>query len=160
MNQKIAHFLVRLYPRSWRERYGEEFEELLVNGRDESKNFMNVLLAAFGERLIAAFAKPAGMGSASFGTMVRLPSAMIPMAMSLSALAIVGIHIAMYGAAREADEGATAHLWQLLMAFQVPVLIAFAIKWLPKAPRQALGVIALQAAAFCASLAPVFFLNL
>ena len=30
------------------------------------------------------------------------------------------------------DEGTIAHLWQLLMAGQLPVLAFFAIKWLPR----------------------------
>ena len=96
----------------------------------------------------------------SFGKMIKNPSAFIPVAMSLTALALVLGHIAIYGVAREADEGATAHLWQLLMAGQMPVLAFFAIKWLPKAPRPTLGVLALQAGAVLASMAPVFFFNL
>ena len=160
MNPKLAHLLVRLYPRSWRERYSEEFEELLVSGRSKPRDMVNIVLSALRERVIAAFIKPADLSAVSFGAVVRQPAALIPMAMSLSALAIVGIHIAVYGIAREADEGPTAHLWQLLMAAQLPILAIFAIKWLPKAPKQTLGVIALQAVAFCASLAPVLFLNL
>jgi hypothetical protein len=62
--------------------------------------------------------------------------------------------------AREADEGAAAQIFQLLMIAQVPVVLFFAIKWLPRAPSQALPVLALQAAAALAALAPVFFLNL
>ncbi len=96
----------------------------------------------------------------SFGAIVRHPSAFVPMAMSLTALALVLGHIALFGAAREADEGAIAHLWQILMAGQMPVLAFFAIKWLPRAPRQALGVLALQTGAVLASMAPVFLLNL
>jgi hypothetical protein len=96
----------------------------------------------------------------SFGAMMRRPSAFVPLAMSLTALAIVLGHVAIFGAAREADEGAVAHLWQILMAGQMPVLAFFAIKWLRRAPRQALGVLALQAGAVLASMAPVFFLNL
>ena len=69
----------------------------------------------------------------SFGGMVRL-TAFVPMAMSLIALAVVLLHIAIYGVAREADEGTAAHIWQLLMAGQHPVLAFFAIKWLPHAP--------------------------
>lgn len=98
--------------------------------------------------------------SNSFGAMVKHPSAFLPLAMSLTALALVLGHVAIYGAAREADEGTTAHLWQLLMAGQMPVLAFFAIKWLPRAPKQTLCVLALQAGAVLASLAPVFFLNL
>ena len=88
------------------------------------------------------------------------PSAWIPLAMSLAALALVLGHVAMFGAVREADEGTAAHLWQILMAGQVPIVAFFAIKWLPQTPRQALLVLALQAGAGLAALAPVFFLNL
>jgi len=91
---------------------------------------------------------------------LKKPSALIPLAMSLAALAVVLGHVAMFGAAREADEGAAAHTWQILMAAQVPVIAFFAIKWLPRTPGQALLVLALQAVAALAALAPVFFLNL
>ncbi len=64
----------------------------------------------------------------SFGAVVRQPSAFIPLAMSLTALALVLAHIAVFGPAREADEGPTAHLWQILMAGQLPILAFFAIK--------------------------------
>lgn len=96
----------------------------------------------------------------SFGVIVKKPSALVPMAMSLTALALVVGHIAVYGAAREADEGTTAHLWQILMGGQLPVLLFFAIKWLPKAPRQTFYVLALQAGAALASMAPVLYFNL
>ena len=91
---------------------------------------------------------------------VKKPSALLPVAMSFAALAVVLFHVAMFGAAREADEGAAAHLWQILMAAQVPVVVFFAIKWLPRTPKQALLVLALQACAALVALAPVFFLNL
>ena len=87
-------------------------------------------------------------------------SAFVPLVMSFAALATVLIHVGMFGAAREADEGTAAHIWQLLMAGQVPVVAFFAIKWLPRAPRQALPVLALQVGAVLAALAPVYFLNL
>jgi len=90
---------------------------------------------------------------------VKQPSALIPLAMSCAALAIVLGHIALSGVGREADEGSAAHLWQLLMAGQLPVVAFFAIKWLPRSPRQALLVLALQAGAALAALAPVFLLN-
>ena len=80
--------------------------------------------------------------------------------MSLAALATVLVHVALFGVAREADEGTAAHIWQILMAAQLPIMAFFAIKWLPRAPRQALLVLALQAGAALAALAPVFFLNL
>ena len=95
-----------------------------------------------------------------FSAMLKKPSAFLPVAMSLAALATVLIHIVIYGVAREADEGAAAHIFQLLMIVQVPIVAFFAIKWLPRFPRQTLLVLALQAVAGLAALAPVFFLKL
>ena len=91
---------------------------------------------------------------------LKKPSAWIPLAMSLAALAVVLTHVAIFGAAREADEGTAAHLWQLLMAGQLPIVAFFAIKWLPRIPKQALVVLTLQVGAGLAALAPVFYLGL
>jgi hypothetical protein len=96
----------------------------------------------------------------NFSTVMKQPSAFLPVAMSLAALATVLGHVAMFGVVREVDEGTAAHIWQLLMIAQVPVVAFFAIKWLPRTPRQALQVLALQACAGLAALAPVFFLHL
>jgi hypothetical protein len=82
------------------------------------------------------------------------------MAMAMTALAVVMIHIAVYGAAREADEGPAAHIWQLLMVAQLPALFVFGIRWLTKAPKRALGVLALLVAAILAAMAPVFIFHL
>jgi hypothetical protein len=46
------------------------------------------------------------------------------------------------------------------MAGQLPVLLFFAVKWLPRAFKPALGVLALQAGAVLASMAPVLYFNL
>jgi hypothetical protein len=92
--------------------------------------------------------------------MLKQPSAILPVVMSSVALAVVLLHVARFGAGREPDEGTSAHLWQLLMAGQVPVIGFFAIKWLPLAPRVALQILALQAGAMLAALAPVFLLKL
>ena len=92
--------------------------------------------------------------------MFRKPSALLPVAMSFAALAIILVHVARFGAARETDEGAAAHLWQLLMAGQVPILAFFVIKWLPRAPRPTLLMLAVQVAVALAAMAPVYFLHL
>jgi len=91
---------------------------------------------------------------------LKRPSAFLPIAMSFFALAIVLFHIAMYGTAREPDEGAAAHLWQLLMGGQLPIIAFFAIRWLPQTPRLAVFVLALQAVAGLVAAAPVFLLGL
>ena len=96
----------------------------------------------------------------AFSTMIKRPSAFLPVAVSLAALGTVLGHIVMFGVAREADEGTAAHVFQLLMIAQVPIASFFAIKWLPRTPREALQVLALQAGAALAALAPVFLLSL
>jgi hypothetical protein len=95
---------------------------------------------------------------ADFATLTR-PSALLPLAMSVAALGLVLGHIAIYGGARQADEGAAAHVWQLLMAGQIPVIAFFAVKWVPRRPGPALLVLVLQFVAGLAAAAPVFLLN-
>ena len=98
-------------------------------------------------------------GSAPAIASLKRPSALIPLAMSIAALALVLGHIAVFGTARQADEGTAAHLWQLLMAGQLPVIGFFAIKWFPRTPAPALLVLVLQAVAGLAAAVPVFLLN-
>ncbi len=91
--------------------------------------------------------------------LMKNPSAFLPIAMSFAALATVLVYVAMFGVARQADEGTAAHIWQILMAAQIPIIMVFIIKWLPRKPIQALAVLALQGGAALAALAPVFFLK-
>lgn len=93
------------------------------------------------------------------GAMIKQPSAFVPVALSLAALAIVLVHIIISGVALQTDEGTAAHLWQLLMAAQIPIVAFFAIRWLPQNPRSARPILALQATAALAALAPVYILN-
>ena len=80
--------------------------------------------------------------------------------MSLLALSLVLFHLLMDGTAREPDEGTVAHLWQLLMGLQVPIIAFFAIRWLPASPRSAIAVLGLQLVAGVAAAAPVFYFHL
>jgi hypothetical protein len=96
----------------------------------------------------------------NLSTVLKQPSALVPVIMSLAALATVLGHVAVFGVVHEADEGTPAHVFQLLIAGQVPIVAFFAIKWLPRNPKQALQVLALQAVAGLAALAPVYFLHL
>jgi len=54
--------------------------------------------------------------------------------MSLFALSMVLVHFAIFGIVEETDEGTAAHIFQLLMVVQIPIVAFFAIKWLPFAP--------------------------
>ena len=166
MNRRFAHLLTRMYPRRWRARYGEEFEDLLETGRGDVKTWMDVVRGAVGEHIHPTHIDPTQGGmmsevrTTSFGTVVRQPRALVPLMLALTALAVVMIHIAVYGAAHEVDEGPTAHIWQLLMVAQLPALLVFGIRWLPKAPKQAMGVLAVLVAASLAAVAPVFIFHL
>ncbi len=160
MNRIAAHLLMRMYPRDWRDRYGAEFEAFLQAGEGGLGTSANVVWSALWEHLYPTRGGNIDQHPNSFGSILKQPSAFLPLAMSLIALAMVLGDIAIFGVVHQADEGAVAHLWQLLMAGQMPVLVFFAIKWLPRAPKQTLFVLALQAGAVLASMAPVFFLNL
>lgn len=91
--------------------------------------------------------------------LIRRPSALVPLILSGVAMVIIAAHIARNGTAPQADEGAAAHLWQLLMVGQLPIVAFFAFKWLPDAPKPALIVLALQIAAIAAAAAPVLLLG-
>ena len=89
--------------------------------------------------------------------LLKRPSALMPVAMSGAALAIVIGYAAMFGTARQADEGTAAHIWQFLMVGQLPVVAFFAIKWLPTEPRPTLLVLALQVSASLTAMFPVWW---
>jgi hypothetical protein len=91
--------------------------------------------------------------------LIKNPSAFLPVAMSLGALATVLSFLVMHGTAPQADEGAAAHIWQLLMAGQAPIVFYFALKWVPQSPRQAIPILALQIGAALAAMAPVYLLH-
>jgi hypothetical protein len=93
-------------------------------------------------------------------TLLRDPSAFVPLVMSLAAIALVVGVLATVGVPREADEGTPARVWQLLMAGQLPVIGFFAVRWLPRRPGEALLVLALQAVVGLAAAAPVFLLQM
>lgn len=90
---------------------------------------------------------------------LKNPSAFLPLAMSFGALATVLMYVAIFGAAPQPDEGTAAHIWQILMAGQIPIIAFFAVKWLPRTPKPALLVLILQGGAALMALMPVFLLR-
>ena len=76
--------------------------------------------------------------------LLRKPSAWLPMLLSLAALLLIVGHVALVGVARQADEGTEARIFQLLMVVDVVAITAFAVRWLPVAPKPALTVVAVQ----------------
>ena len=91
--------------------------------------------------------------------MLKHPSAFLPVTMSLCALSTVLVFLALNGTAPQPDEGTAAHIWQVLMAAQAPIVLFFAFKWVPQSPKQALPILALQVIAALAAMAPVFLLH-
>ena len=79
--------------------------------------------------------------------------------MSLASLGLVLAHVAAHGRAREADEGAAAHLYQLLMVSQMPIVLWFTARWLPREPRFASRVLVLQACAWGAALGALWWME-
>jgi hypothetical protein len=91
--------------------------------------------------------------------LLKRPSAFLPIGMSLAAITTISLFLASHGTAPQADEGTAAHIWQLLMALQVPIIAFFAVKWIPRSPRRALPVLGLQIVAALAAMAPVYLLH-
>ena len=54
MNDKLAHLVTCLYPRSWRERYGDEFEALLMAESTSVRTLTNIVRSALKERVVVA----------------------------------------------------------------------------------------------------------
>lgn len=80
--------------------------------------------------------------------------------MSLTALGVLLTFLALFGVVHEEDEGVAAHLFQILMGGQVPIIAFFALTWLPRAPKQALQVLGLQLLTGLAALLPVYLLEM
>jgi hypothetical protein len=93
--------------------------------------------------------------------LITRPTALVPIVMSVAALTILFLALAFgIGTSNDGDEGAAAHLWQLLMIGQLPIVPFFAISWVPRIPRLEIVVLAVQLAAALSSALPVFLLRL
>src|SRR4051812_3842210 len=132
MSEHRHHWLTHMYPAAWRDRYGDEMDELLSAGCGW-RDMLDVVRSALTER-VRHFSRT---GEASMQTyqrnvavLVRKPSAIVPITMSLCALSVVLLAIANGSAKPQPDEGAAAHVWQILIAGQVPFLGWFAMRWL------------------------------
>ena len=79
--------------------------------------------------------------------------------MSLAAVGLVLGHAAIYGIVYEADEGAAAHIWQILMAGQIPFVIYFMSTWLVQRAKESMLVLALLAGTWLINFAAVYWLT-
>jgi hypothetical protein len=92
-------------------------------------------------------------------SLLKRPGGWIPIAMSIVALALVLGHLAVYGKDPQPDEGTAAHLFQFLMVGQLPFIVFFALRWLPRFPKDTIRVLAMQLAAGVAAFVPVDLLR-
>ena len=82
--------------------------------------------------------------------------------MSLAAFVLIIVYVVVLGIPnpRPKDEGAAAHIFQLLIAGQIPIIAYFTFKWLPKKSTQTLQILALQFISGAAAFFLVFFFEL
>jgi hypothetical protein len=92
-------------------------------------------------------------------SLIKQPSAYIPLLMSLAALILVLGHAAVFGIVHEADEGAAAHIWQLLMALQLPIVAYFIFKCILSQPKEMLQILGLEVTLWLANFAAVYWLT-
>jgi hypothetical protein len=92
-------------------------------------------------------------------SLIRHPAAWSPLLASLVALLMVLGYAALAGVADHRSEHAPARLFQLLQLVQLPLIAWFAVTWLPRRPRGASGVLALQAAAWVIPVLAVLLLE-
>lgn len=80
----------------------------------------------------------------------------------LGCLWLTGPHapnmVLVHGVYRE-DEGAVAHIWQLLMLAQLAAIAVFLALWAPRAPKQAFLMLALQVFGLVSAALPVWLLE-
>ena len=92
---------------------------------------------------------------------ITRPTALVPIVMSVAALVILVLALAFgVGTSTDGDERTAARLWQMLMVGQMPIVAFFAISWVPRVPRLAIAVMAIQLAVALSSALPVFLLRL
>jgi hypothetical protein len=100
------------------------------------------------------------MSNSENNSLFKQPSAWIPLLMSFTALAMILVYVAMFGThTGNGDEGTPAHIFQLIMIAQLPIAGYFAVRWLPKQPKQSLLVLAAQAVAWIIPIVTIMYLE-
>jgi hypothetical protein len=99
--------------------------------------------------------------SANLKLVARDPTAWLPVALSLAALLDVLVFGLVLGpvAQPDGDEGTPARLFQGLMLLTAIAVVVFAVRWLPRAPREAAAIVGLQVVAAAVPLVVLLFLE-
>ena len=99
------------------------------------------------------------MTNSENNSLFKQPSAWIPLLMSFAALTMILVYVAMFSIVHNQDEGAPAHIFQLIMLAQLPIAGYFAVKWLPRRPKQSLLVLAALAVAWLIPIVTIIYLE-
>ena len=83
-----------------------------------------------------------------------------PIVLSAAAILLLGVAFFTGWERGLKDEGVVAHTWQLLVALQLPLIAAFLATADWSRPLKVVKVLAVQAAALAAAMAPVALLRL
>lgn len=110
--------LLRLYPRSWRERYGEEFFAHLREQPIDAKAVLNIVQAAIGERIAALFKPDRVVARRLAGAVTRfvMTFAMLIALCACGVLAAFGVATALSAVSFSVSYSAIAVPLLLLMA--------------------------------------------
>ena len=92
--------------------------------------------------------------------LIKKPSAWMPIAISLFLSISIYVGIFTHSILRQTDEGAGAHIFQLLMCLQTIVIIFFIIKYLIKFPKQTAIIFLIQVLAIILAFSPVYLFRL
>lgn len=89
---------------------------------------------------------------------VRRPIAWLPIAIAIVQLALIAYALAA-GVVAGPDEGAPARIFQLLIVAQAVAILAFAARWIPRAPGQAAMIVAAQVVVAAVPVAAILLLE-
>jgi len=155
--------LLALYPRPFRERFGESMEQAFADLRRERSTgpgWFGPVVRAFVDTTVGILKEHGSAGH--LRSLIRTPGAWLPIAISLTALVEVLVYAAWAeanGVVSSGDEGAPARIFQMLMLGQALVIVVFAARWLPRAPRPATMIIAIQLLVAAVPIVTLLFLE-
>jgi hypothetical protein len=155
--KRVLRAIYRLYPRWWWRRYGDELEALVEDAGAAWTTIANLAVGALVVRL--GQRAPREPGPSTVRDLFWSPSGFAPVAMSAVALTAIAGHVLASGIAPQADEGTAAHLWQLLMAGQLPIVAWFALRRVPGRGRRAIAISAIHLGAIAAALFPIWWFH-
>jgi hypothetical protein len=93
--------------------------------------------------------------------LLKNPSAWVPLALTAVLFGVFYLSFAgIIPPDPTGDEGTAAHLFQIWLVLEVALVTFFAIKWLPRNPKDALAILFLQLCGVFAGCFPVWYLHL